>query len=336
MIDLANEEALQRYLREKAFVSDAEPWSWHYCGGGVSCTVVLVHSGERLIIVKQALEKLKVKEEWLCDPNRMYIEYRSNEIYHELVPACAPAVFFYDPENYIYARDAVPEEWWMWKAELLRGVLNYPAAEQAIRTLLTVHNECAKMPEVAAEFADKGIFYNLRVSPYIEFVTGRHPQLHEAAEEVIRLVMDNSVTLVHGDFSPKNIMTDGHTIQVLDYEVAHYGHPAFDLAFFSTHFILKSVKNRALAPAYLTMLRNMLRIYFDGVACMDSAQLERDYLRVLPFIVLARVDGKSPAEYITEEADKDTLREIGFRLVEARLERFEDMIRGIFDKLGGI
>ena len=84
------------------------------------------------------------------------------------------------------------------------------------------------------------------------------------------------------------------------------------------------------------MLRNMLRIYFDGVACMDSAQLERDYLRVLPFIVLARVDGKSPAEYITEEADKDMLRAIGFRLVEARLERFEDMIRGIFEKLGGI
>ena len=73
MVDLANEEALRQYLLDKAFVSDAEPWSWHYCGGGVSCTVVLVHSGERLIIVKQALEKLKVKEEWLCDPNRMYI-----------------------------------------------------------------------------------------------------------------------------------------------------------------------------------------------------------------------------------------------------------------------
>ena len=336
MIDLANEAVLQRYLREKAFVSDAEPWSCHYCGGGVSCTVVLVHSGEKLIILKQALEKLKVKEEWLCDPNRMYIEYRSNEIYHALMPDSSPAVFFYDPDNYIYARDAVPEEWWMWKAELLRGVLNYSAADQAIRTLCTVHNACAKMPEVAAEFADKGIFYNLRVSPYIEFVTARYPQLRAAADEVIRLVMDSAVTLVHGDFSPKNIMTDGHTIQVLDYEVAHYGHPAFDLAFFSTHFILKSVKNRALAPAYLTMLRNMLRVYFETVDCMDASRLERDYLQVLPFIVLARVDGKSPAEYITEDADKDMLRQIGFWLVDARLDRYPDMIRGIFDRLGGL
>ena len=336
MIDLAKEEILKQYLQEKKLVDTAKPWSSKYCGGGVSCTVALVRTGDRLIILKQALEKLKVKEEWLCDPNRMYIEYRSNEIYHELVPDCAPAVFYYDPENYIYARDAVPEEWRMWKADLLQGVLNYNAADQAIRTLCTVHNECAKSQEVAEEFADKSIFYNLRVSPYIEFVTGRYLWLKEAADEVIHLVMDSAITLVHGDFSPKNIMTDGNTIKVLDYEVAHYGHPAFDLAFFSTHFILKAVKNRSLAPAYLTMLRNMLRVYFTGIECMDPDELEQAYLRVLPFIVLARVDGKSPAEYIRSEEDKAILRQIGFTLVSANYKHHEDMIHTIFAFLGGI
>lgn len=336
MIDISKDKALRQYLLEKGIIQGPEEYSFHYCKGGVSCTVALVHIGERIIILKQGLAKLRVQEEWECDPNRMYIEQRCNQIYHQFVPECAPEVYFYDEENYIYGREAVPEDWHTWKEELIQGVLNFNISEQAISALVTVHNHCAGNTEIQREFWNKDIFYSLRVSPYIEFIVSKYPQLQSRATEVIQLLMDNAITLVHGDFSPKNIMTDGTKIQILDYEVAHFGHPAFDLAFFSTHFILKAIKNKQWSSAYMNMLECMLDAYFFKEQYMDSRKLRKDFLQILPFMILARVDGKSPAEYIKEQVDKDRLRTIAFQLMDHPLSEYQDAISIISNINGGI
>lgn len=338
MIDISNRETLEKYLLERGVIDRKAGYSFKYCGGGVSCTVAFVYAGDKPMIVKQGLAQLKVKDEWLCDPNRMNIEYESNRVYHRLVPDAAPEVYFYDPDNYVYGREAVPEDWRMWKADLLGGLLDFEAARKAIRAMSEVHRRCAFDPAVQAAFQDKDIFYNLRVSPYLEFVLGKYPDLEGFMRPVIRLLMDSAITLVHGDFSPKNIMTKDRRISILDYEVAHFGHPAFDLAFFSTHFVLKAVKSKQWAVSYLNMLSDMMDLYFDKVDFMPASELESAYTRVWALIILARVDGKSPAEYITEEEDKALLRRISRTIIDEGIERRApaiDRIRELVLKAGG-
>ncbi|HHW11397.1 MAG TPA: phosphotransferase [Firmicutes bacterium] len=336
MIDISNQKILEEYLRQRKLISDADGFKLEYCKGGVSGTVVYVERPGKPLIIKQALAKLKVKETWLCDPNRMNIEYESNKIYHELMPENAPEVYFYDEENYIFGREAVPAGCTMWKADLLDGLLDFKIAQKAIETMAVVHKECAGDPAVAAKFADKKIFYDLRISPYIVFTVGKHPQLQAYADRVSTELMEREITLVHGDYSPKNIMVVGRGIKVLDYEVAHYGHPAFDLAFFSNHFILKAVKNPQFAQAYLNMLAYMIGLYFDRVDYMDRTELESCYIRTLALLMIARVDGKSPVEYLTAEPEKQELvRRMTFGLVAEKIENFADALRLISKSVGG-
>ena len=316
MIDIAERGVLQKYLVDKGLVDKGADFEIKYCGGGVSGTVAFVHTGKREMIVKQALAQLKVKETWLCDPNRMNIEMMSNAIYNKLVPESAPEVYFYDDENYIFGREAAPESASMWKSDLLGGLLDFVVAEKVIQALSTVHNFCSRDAQAKADFADKAIFHDLRISPYIKFVVEKYPRIAAFAEPVIDTLMNSSITLVHGDFSPKNVMVEGRKVYILDFEVAHYGHPAFDLAFFSNHFLLKSVKNKHWDAGYLNMLRYMLDIYFADMDCMDAKELETAYIRLLALLFLARVDGKSPAEYITEEADRELIRRIAFEMID--------------------
>jgi len=332
ILNLADPDVLGAFLLEKGIVRDGEEYTARYCGGGVSCTVCFVSAAGGEYILKQGLERLKVAETWLCDPNRMDAEQQANRIYHELVPDCAPQVYGYDPDNYIYWREAVPDSWRMWKSDLLAGKLDFAAADKVIRAMLKIHSECARRDDVRERFADKNIFYYLRVSPYIEFILKKYPELEEYARPLIRALMDSSITLVHGDFSPKNIMTDGNGVSILDFEVAHYGHPAFDLAFFSNHFILKAIKNRQWAPSYMNMLDCMIGTYFSGVDYMDKAELESVYVKVLMLLMIARVDGKSPVEYLTDEADKDLVRRCARAVISDGTGSFE-RAAGIIKKM---
>ncbi|MDR1587659.1 MAG: phosphotransferase [Treponema sp.] len=326
MIDIADKGVLESYLLEKKIVDRDEGYSLKYCKGGVSGTVAFVYAGGKPLIIKQALGQLKVKEDWFCDPNRMGIEYKSNEIYHRIAPDCAPEVYFYDGENYIYGREAVPENCSMWKADLMSGLLDFAVAEKTIKTLSLVHKGCASDREIAEIFKDKKIFYELRISPYIEFTVEKYPELKSFARPIVAELMESKISLVHGDFSPKNIMVNGRGISVLDYEVAHYGHPSFDLAFFSNHFILKAVKNKQWAGAYLSMLGYMLEIYFSRVSYMPARELENSFVRLLSLMMLARVDGKSPAEYITEEGDKALIRTMALESINRNTDGYREAL----------
>ena len=326
MIDIADKSTLESYLLERGVIKKKEGYSIKYFEGGVSCTVAFVYAGEKPLIIKQALSQLKVAEEWLCDPNRMGIEYYSNKIYHRLAPDCAPEVYFYDGENYIYGREAVPEYCSMWKTDLLSGLIDFSVAEKSISTLVLVHNNCAGDRETARLFADKKIFYDLRISPYIEFTVGKHRELSKFAEPIINELMESAITLIHGDFSPKNIMVVGRNASILDYEVAHYGHPSFDIAFFSNHFILKAVKNKPWAGAYIAMLDYMLGIYFSRVTCVPAPELEKSFVRLLSLLMLARVDGKSPVEYLTLEEDKELVRTMAYRIPRQGLTGYKEIL----------
>lgn len=308
MVDIGVESELREYLRRKALFKDLDRVSIIYYPGGVSGIVALASDGELDVIVKQALSRLKVKDVWGCDPGRIITEHRAHEIYARLVPGSVPRPLFADDENKVIGRVGAPDGTPMWKSDLLAGLLDFRVAYKAADALLVIHNASAKDEAIRRGFDDNSIFYDLRISPYIEKVVSVHPELAERARPIIDRLMKEKLVLVHGDYSPKNILVDGDTIYILDYEVAHYGHPSFDLAFFFNHFMLKAVKNRQWADAYLNMLLYMAKHYFAGVDFMDAALLERQTVELLGFMLMARVDGKSPAEYITLDEDKDVIR----------------------------
>ena len=325
MIDISNEKTLLDYLKQRKIL-DNESVELKYFTGGVSATVVMVTTNDKCLMIKQALGKLKVKESWFSDPKRMLIEKDGNEVYYSIVPENTLKVYFYDEENFIFGREAASENCRMWKTDLLEGLLDFQAAEKVIMTLARIHEAVAKDETLKAKFSEKSFFYDLRISPYIEYVVKQYPQLEAYAAPICRQLMESSITLVHGDYSPKNILVEGKKVYILDFEVSHCGHPAFDLAFFSNHFLLKSVKNKELAPSYLNMLRFMLHRYFDYITYMNQEQLEKDTVQLLALLFLARVDGKSPVEYIDNENDKKIIRQTAFEMISSGANTYEQAI----------
>jgi hypothetical protein len=334
VVDISRKDALIRYLTGKEVFAENAGLYVRYFSGGVSCTVAFVSDTKKQVIIKQALPALKVAELWECDPGRMAAEYKALEIYARLTPRYVPLPVFYDEENNIMCREAAPEDCPMWKTQLLEGLLDFRVAEKAIDSLLIVHNETAGKSEVKEAFQNTDVFYNLRINPYIEFTVEKHRELKKDSEAVIELLMGGKFALVHGDYSPKNILVSGDQIFILDMEVAHFGHPAFDLAFFSNHFLLKSIKNKRWSDAYLNMLRYMMDIYFKGLTCMDALTLEKAAVLTLAFLFLARVDGKSPAEYITQEEDKTLIRQISFEMLNGRMGSFDEVISLVKNVVG--
>jgi hypothetical protein len=333
MIDICDTAQLKSYLSDKKVFANCDNLYTRIFPGGVSGNVVLVSDGEKSLIVKQALSKLKVKEVWACDPSRLFIEHKALEVYARITPENVPKPLFYDMDNHIMIREAAPENCSNWKEDLLGGLLDFQVAEKAIRALALVHNQVASDNETREMFKDNKVFYDLRINPYIEWVVGKYPALKENAAPVIAMLMNKKITLVHGDYSPKNILVSGRNIFILDMEVAHIGHPAFDLAFFLNHFLLKSIKHKQWADAYHTMLLYMADLYCGQVNCMDAKTLECDTLATLAFLFLARVDGKSPAEYITCDEDKELVRHLAFEMIEKPVGSFREMVSRVRQKI---
>jgi len=311
LLDIENREVLIRYLAGKGIINEQEGYKLEYCKGGVSCIAALIEKQGKTMLVKQGRPKLAVKEEWLADPARMKIEAKANEVYNRYVPESVPAVIFYDEENYILLRQAAPADCTMWKTDLLGGVLDFEVAKKTIEALVTVHNKCYNDAEIARTFADDTIFYQLRISPYIEFVLRKYPELGEFGAQLIKRLRERKHTLVHADYSPKNILVlKNRDICILDYEISHYGDPVFDLAFFTNHIVLKSAHLRKWSAAFLNMLLYMTGTYFGLMDYGDPKTVEADCIKILAMMMIARIDGKSPVEYITEETTKQLVRDI--------------------------
>ena len=258
----------------------AETWRTRLLGGGVSNVVLLAESAERRWVFKQALGRLRVEEEWLADRARAHREAAAIRALAPFLPAGAvPRVVFEDRDNFIYAMEAAPASAEDWKARLMRGERDENAARQTMRILRALGQRGVRWRE---EFGDQTCFDQLRLDPYYRFTAARHPDLCEAFEEAIALAR-RPLAMVHGDFSPKNMLVDGDgRVMLIDFEVVHYGDPAFDAAFLLNHLLLKDA-------------RELGRVCARELEGFETAAV----IRHLGCLHLARVDGKSPAEYLT-------------------------------------
>jgi len=285
-------------------------------GGGVSNTVIMAEAGAERVVLKQALPQLRVKDEWLADRSRILRERDGLIEASKLLPAgWVPEVLWSDEENYIYAMEAFSERAADWKTLLLAGNLNTQHARRAgIALGLTIRGSW-RSARVARLFSGIRAFDQLRIDPYYRTIGRRHPEIAQQVDDWIGEVSEIQVALTHGDWSPKNMLVDGGRMIFIDYECAHFGDPAYDAAFVLNHLMLKAFHFGS--SAYLDLASVLWTWTLAALPAAALKDLERRTARHLAFLLLARVDGKSPAEYLSP-ANRDVVRKTAKHMIDSR------------------
>ncbi|MBI5281439.1 MAG: phosphotransferase [Candidatus Solibacter usitatus] len=284
-------------------------------GGGVSNHVVLAESGGMRWVFKQSLEKLRVAQEWRSRRDRIWVECAALRAMAGVLPAgSVPRVLLEEREEHVFAMEAAPEGCMPWKTALLAGEVRREIAVWAGSLQGTWIRESARHPEWAQAFGDLTVFGELRVDPYYRSTAARYPELAERFASLIRECAQRRISLVHGDFSPKNLLAGGGAMMVIDWEVAHWGDPAFDGGFLTNHLLLKALRR----PAAWTEYEGAAGAFWEAARAEAGAGydwLEGAAMRHLGCLLLARVDGKSPVEYIEEDAMKEKIRGVARGLI---------------------
>jgi 5-methylthioribose kinase len=325
LVLLTAERAIECVARHLS--CDAAGLSARELGGGVSNRVFLVETPSRALVLKQALPRLRVAEEWLADPERLWRESAAIRLLRPLLPAQAvPEVVFEDRAQQVFAMTAAPGER-TWKTLLMSGDISTTVARNAGRIHAALMRSTADADSWIEIFGDLTAFDQLRLDPYYRFTARRHPQWRTLFDAAIARCRERRVSLVHGDWSPKNMMVDGVDVTVIDFEVIHYGDPSFDSAFLLNHLALKSLH----MPAHAGMLADAALAYWGSLEAEIPAWFESATLEHLPLLMLARVDGKSPAEYIESPALKDRVRGFAGSLLERPPRSVSETFRRIVE-----
>jgi aminoglycoside phosphotransferase (APT) family kinase protein len=228
----------------------------------------------------------------------------------DVAPAAVPPVLGEDAEGGAFAMAWLPPDRYpVWKAQLRDGAID-PATAAAVGDVLgRIHAATADRADVAVRFPTDAIFYAIRLEPYL-VATGRaHPDLESRFATLVAATQSNARVLVHGDFSPKNLLIGPDGPVILDAECAWFGDPAFDVAFVLNHLLLKGVWRPNGRAQYVASFASLASAYFDRVSSGEPVDVLRARVAaLLPGLLLARVDGKSPAEYVTADADKARIR----------------------------
>jgi tRNA A-37 threonylcarbamoyl transferase component Bud32 len=304
LVDIEDAAALVGYLRQTGRTArDEAPPRVRVLAGGVSNKTVLVEraSGEGWVL-KQALPKLRTRADWFSDPARVRREAEGLRWLPRLAPpgTITPLVFE-DPGHFLLAMQAVPQPHENWKSMLLAGRAELDHVVQFGLLLGTIHAATAKNPEVAAIFADRSFFESLRLEPYYGYTASQVPQASRFLNELIDLTRARRLTLVHGDYSPKNVLVYAGRLVLLDHEVIHFGDPAFDLGFALTHLLSKANHLPDHRGWFAGAAGLFWQTYAETIGRPAWAEgLERVVVRHTLGCLLARVAGRSPLEYLDE------------------------------------
>jgi 5-methylthioribose kinase len=180
-----------------------------------------------------------------------------------------------------------------------------PEVARAAGTLLgTIHATTFDHPSLSnGPLADTVVFDQLRLDPFYRTIARVHPEIAAPVEALIAPPLDlPGQCFVHADFSPKNILVHARGLTLVDFETAHAGDPAYDLGFVLCHLLLKAARAASAAtPAPDAALMDaFLDAYRRPIAALpfDLAALDRRAAAHAAACALARIDGKSPVDYL--------------------------------------
>jgi 5-methylthioribose kinase len=294
--------------------------------GGVSCDVYEVDVGGTKICVKRALPKLRVKADWQAPAERSSAEVAWMKLANKIAPGRAPKILGEDPARHMFAMEFFPpEKFPVWKAKLAAGQIDADFAGRVGGQLVFLHSSTIGRRDVEKNFANDAQFLALRLDPFLLHVARKHTAVSAELRAAARGVSRARIALMHGDVSPKNILVGPGGPVFLDAETACYGDPAFDLAFCLNHLLLKCVWHPEWTEAYLKSFSRLRSDYFAGITWEATDAFERRAARLLPGLLLARVDGKSPADYLTSEAQQFFVRVEAIEMLKAKFSTLESI-----------
>jgi aminoglycoside phosphotransferase (APT) family kinase protein len=303
---------VRAFLQRAGLAAASEAPAASALTGGVSSDIWKVDLRSGPVCVKRALARLRVAQVWEAPVERNRYEWRWMQEAARIAPGSAPRVLAHDDAGLFAMEYLGGARFPLWKDELRAGRAAPDFARQVGGHLARIHAATAGDPRIAAEFATDAGFHAIRIEPYLLATARRHA---DVATQLTRLADRTAATrtsLVHGDVSPKNILAGPRGPVFLDAECAWYGDPAFDLAFCLNHLLLKCLWVPQATAGFLACFDALAESY---LAAHGPAGLEARAASLLPGLLLARVDGKSPVEYVTEEAQKDRVRAVARALL---------------------
>lgn len=323
-IDESNAES---YLRSTGRIASDEPIYVRELTGGVSNMVLLIERPLRVgqdFVIKQARAQLRTERPWFSSVERVWREAGVMALCTRLLEksrqragaaslaACTPAILFEDRENYLFAMTAAPRPNAVWKQALLAGTIDRSIAVACGQLLATLHGESWQDPQIAAALGDATLFDQLRVDPYYRTLVEAQPTMRGPLQRLIASLGEHPLSLVHADFSPKNLLVFSGGLMMVDFETGHYGDPAFDLGFFLSHLILKAALHVP-THAPLLQLTDDFRQAYDAVlqprvGRQKLAELWARGVQNFAGCAWARLDGKSPVEYLTQARRREQVR----------------------------
>jgi 5-methylthioribose kinase len=321
------ENELNEFLFRANLLKRGEKARWTPLAGGVSSDIWRVSLPDKKICVKRALARLKVKADWQAPTERNIYEWEWFKFVHENFPGIVPRPVAHDSEMQMLAMEFLePEKYKNWKNELLKGETDAAFAAKSGAFLGKIHARSAFDKEIAKIFATDKIFYALRIEAYLLATAEKHPDLAPNIKELATKTFSAKIALVHGDVSPKNILIGRENPVFLDAETAWFGDPSFDLAFCLNHFLLKAAHLPQFAQGYKDCFNAFAESYLNQVNWESREEIEARTARLLPVLHLARIDGKSPVEYITDEETKNYVRSFARNLILSPKSRLSEII----------
>jgi aminoglycoside phosphotransferase (APT) family kinase protein len=327
-LDIEDAPALLAYLRRTGRIGPGEEPRIAVLHGGVSNRTVWVErqSGEAWVL-KQALAKLRVSVDWFSSPERIHREALGLEWLARLAPpGSITPLLFEDRERHLLAMQAVPRPHENWKMMLLGGRICTDHFRQFATLLAAIHRETYGRADLAEIFGDRSFFESLRLEPYYGYSAQQAPAAAAFLDALIRETLACRITLVHGDYSPKNVLIYAGRLVLLDHEVIHFGDPAFDLGFSLTHFLSKAHHLPVLRREFTSAAEEYWRVYREALGAPAwAADLEPRAVRHTLACLLARTVGRSPLEYL-DPAGRVRQRDAVLRIIPSAPTTIADLI----------
>ena len=334
-LDIEDAPALLAYLQRTGRIAPGEQPRIAILQGGVSNRTVWVEreSGEAWVL-KQALAKLRVPVDWFSSPERIHREALGLEWLARLAPpGSITPLLFEDRERHLLAMQAVPQPHANWKTVLLGGTICADHVRQFATLLAAIHREAHGRADLAEVFGDRAFFESLRLEPYYGYSAQQAPDAAAFLDSLIRETLACRITLVHGDYSPKNVLIHQDRLVLLDHEVIHFGDPAFDLGFSLTHFLSKAHRLPALRREFASAALEYWRVYSEALGAPEwAADLEPRAVRHTLACLLARAVGRSPLEYLSP-AERIRQRDVVLRFIPSVPATIADLISQFEEQL---
>jgi 5-methylthioribose kinase len=268
------------------------------------------------LVVKRSIPRLRVAADWRAPVTRDAGEVAWLTAVNEIEPGLVPEVLAWDRERHLFVMPwlgAAP----VWKGEMAAGRVDPAFAGAVGKALARLHAALAGTKDT---FGGAANFAALRIDPFLRHTARRHPDVAARLVELAEDLASRKSTLIWGDASPKNILVGEGGPIFLDAETATIGDPAFDVAFCLNHLLLKTVWLAPHAGALTASYAALTDAY------RPDADVSRRAAGLIGALLLARVDGKSPAGYL-DPAGEAVIR----RRAKALLARRDLDLEGVLE-----